>query len=1079
MIKKSFITLSFLLLTLMVQSQKVYDANKILEDAGNQILKSAHDDAISVLKNVHHLDPKYPEAQYLISEAWIANKQVDSAIVVLKKLYLDHRFDDYPQLYTLYGNSLSANKSFDESHKIFSEGFQKYPRYSNLVLNHALMKYSSGNQQEAIDLLKKAIEINPSDGRAHYVMGILAFENGQLTIGALSLITYLSVFPEDDFAAQSIGILNQKLGSQYAKKSNLKWIDKDDNFSELEEILSNNLPLNKSYKLQCDIDENFSRQVQAVFEYAATHEVKTGFFENVHLPWMANIHKSGYTEHIIYLMLSSATEVYGKVLKKNSKMVEKLVSIYHVNNYWPKYCLRDADIFGGKKSKVLYFMEDNNPYLVRAYREESLDGPFATLNQYGQILSQGNSKDGNFDGEIRFYNDKGVMIEKTNYKEGVKNGIHTVYYANGNIKQEVFYVNDTLSGKFTNYNIFGSIDCEGTFKNDYYQGEKKCYFENGALKSTENFLEGVYDGAQTFYYANKIVESTYQYTKGNVEGKVVTRLANGNLVAEYEVSKDQVSTGVLNFHSNGVKNTELIPKGDGFERNAFDFKGRLLDKSNYDKNMNLLSIKYFDENEKMYFEETYSNPNAKLKTAFQYDKSGKAAKVDLNKYVYKNAFGNVQVEASYKNGLLHGPYKVYFMNGKLSNLFHYENGIKNGVVKNYSHVTGNVSYEAFYVKDTLEGLEKSFYDTGELSAEYYYHKGKLNGPFSVYYKNKTTKSTGFYEDDQIAGKMYAYYSTGDLKTIYEYVDGKEIKTTHFLPEGKSFYTIDFMKEGQQRTQTYDAQGKISYNIQKGVFQGAYFETDLSGDTSYVMNFVNGKQDGDYFYYHPSGKKSLALKFISGKQYGISNYYDLKGNIKYQYDFINAVQVGLKKAFYQNGKLLATTENDDQIKNYEKIYYNHDGDTVFIAYYINDFLSMYKTRDAKGVFTAPIILDNKPHLLINKNKAGTKVFEMDVDQNLESGVFKIFNADGTLVYHSQNKSGCLHGQRIEYYHKDKPYRIENFQSNDYEGTTTYYDLDGNKMLEAHFKDDMLHGNFNIYEKGILKKTKIYNSDIQIK
>ena len=137
----------------------------------------------------------------------------------------------------------------------------------------------------------------------------------------------------------------------------------------------------------------------------------------------------------------------------------------------------------------------------------------------------------------------------------------------------------------------------------------------------------------------------------------MTRLANGNLVAEYEVSKDQVSTGVLNFHSNGVKNTELIPKGDGFERNAFDFKGRLLDKSNYDKNMNLLSIKYFDENEKMYFEETYSNPNAKLKTAFQYDKSGKAAKVDLNKYVYKNAFGNVQVEASYKNGLLHGPTK--------------------------------------------------------------------------------------------------------------------------------------------------------------------------------------------------------------------------------------------------------------------------------------------------------------------------------------------------------------------------------------------------------------------------------------
>ena len=91
-------------------------------------------------------------------------------------------------------------------------------------------------------------------------------------------MTFLAKEPTGESAVKAVLSLNKNLSKEYLETPKLKYSDGGDDFSELETILRNQLPLNKKYKLKSEIDDVVTRQVQAIIEYATTHTVKNGFF---------------------------------------------------------------------------------------------------------------------------------------------------------------------------------------------------------------------------------------------------------------------------------------------------------------------------------------------------------------------------------------------------------------------------------------------------------------------------------------------------------------------------------------------------------------------------------------------------------------------------------------------------------------------------------------------------------------------------------------------------------------------------------------------------------------------------------
>ncbi|HET7213513.1 MAG TPA: tetratricopeptide repeat protein [Terriglobia bacterium] len=83
------------------------------------------------------------------------------------------------------GKAREGQGSSAEAAKIFAEGERKFPRDANFDLEHALLLLRSvdaGDQAakpRAVELLRKAVAIDPRSGEAHYQLGSLALGGGR------------------------------------------------------------------------------------------------------------------------------------------------------------------------------------------------------------------------------------------------------------------------------------------------------------------------------------------------------------------------------------------------------------------------------------------------------------------------------------------------------------------------------------------------------------------------------------------------------------------------------------------------------------------------------------------------------------------------------------------------------------------------------------------------------------------------------------------------------------------------------------------------------------------------------------
>lgn len=115
-------------------------------------------------------------------------------------------------------------------------------------------------------------------------------------------------------------------------------------------------------------------------------------------------------------------------------------------------------------------------------------------------------------------------------------------------------------------------------------------------------------------------------------------------------------------------------------------------------------------------------------------------KVGVWVYFHKNTRDTLMVE-TYKNGKLEGEKRIYFPNGKITEVSYYQQGLRQGVTLVYDE-TGNLLSEIEYQNDTLNGLAK-YYEFGKLIVKGFYKNGKRTGVWEFYKDGALTETKQF------------------------------------------------------------------------------------------------------------------------------------------------------------------------------------------------------------------------------------------------------------------------------------------------------------------------------------------------
>ncbi len=348
------------------------------------------------------------------------------------------------------------------------------------------------------------------------------------------------------------------------------------------------------------------------------------------------------------------------------------------------------------------------------------------------------------------------------------------------------------------------------------------------------------------------------------------------------------------YHENGTISSEgkmRDGKPDGYWK-TYNEEGLLISQGNR-KNFELDSLwEFFNEEGNLIMEINYLN-----------------GKKNGSRKIYRNS---EIIEENFVNDIKTGEAKIYYSNGSLKKTIYYENGIEEGIAKEYDSegrtitlitykkgfITDRERINRFDQQNKKHGKWKYFYDSGILSLEGIYKHGIKHGYFKEFDMEGNLITTSKYvngekqEDVAELVKLEIrkdYYPNGNVKIIASYKEG--------IPEG---VTREFNEEGEIEK---------AYVFKNGIIIGEGIMTE------------KGEKDGPWKEYFDDGKLKATGDYIKDKKSGTWNFYHNNGNIEQTGNYNDRGQLnGQWKWYYQNGNLLR-----------EESFYNGLADGIMTEY----------------------------------------------------------------------------------------------------------------------------------------------------
>lgn len=124
--------------------------------------------------------------------------------------------------------------------------------------------------------------------------------------------------------------------------------------------------------------------------------------------------------------------------------------------------------------------------------------------------------------------------------------------------------------------------------------------------------------------------------------------------------------------------------------------------------------------------------------------------------------GKKQGEGILFNGKLRGKRLIYHINGEVSDIVNYQNGIPNGTEERF-YKDGTLMQKGDFKNGEEIGIWEMFHPNGQLKQRTYFVNGKMDGESISYYstgevKGKNVYKNGIYQKDKTNDKLFTLYN---------------------------------------------------------------------------------------------------------------------------------------------------------------------------------------------------------------------------------------------------------------------------------------------------------------------------------
>ncbi len=333
--------MKYLIITLIAAAvllQKTASAQKIELINSGELLKQgmmAHDSgqykkALSIYNRISRSDTNYVWSLYERAMTCEVDSQYKQAIRYCEEAFSLHEQREYiPDLYNVYGNSLHADGQAEKAIKVFDKAIALYPASALLYFNKGVILLDEKRYPEAEAVFQKAILINPYMYSAHYQLGLAAIRQGKIIPAYLCFTGYLMVNPSGKYWSKSINGLNQisRATDEVLGLKEKRTVQPDGNYQAVEDIVLSKIALDKSYKPLIALDDDISRQMQAIFEKLEYSEENNDFYIQYYLPYFKKTFAEGKFELFVnHIFLSANVKLIQDYNKKNKKDLDPFVN---------------------------------------------------------------------------------------------------------------------------------------------------------------------------------------------------------------------------------------------------------------------------------------------------------------------------------------------------------------------------------------------------------------------------------------------------------------------------------------------------------------------------------------------------------------------------------------------------------------------------------------------------------------------------------------------------------------------------------------------------------------------------------
>jgi uncharacterized protein len=1079
-----------LLLAVILTLPKISSAQKIELINSGELIKTgviAHDSgqykkALSVYNKISRNDTNYVRSLYERAVTCEADSQFKQAIKYSEEaISLPEQRDYLPDLYNVYGNALHADGQPEKALTVFDLAIAKYPSYSLLYFNKGVVQLTSKKYTEAEALFQKALMINPYMYSAHYQLGLAALYQGKIIPAYLSFIGYLLVNPTGRYSSNAINILSQlsKGTDEILGYKNARTVNPDDNYQAVEEIMLSKIALDKGYKPIIALDDQISRQIQAIFEKLEYTDGNTDFYIQYYFPYYKNVFAGGKFELFINHIFSSAkVSMIQDFDKKNKKPLEVFVN--EAAGYF-NTIRATRELFYKKRDGVndRYYFEDGKVVGkgVLTNNGKTLTGHWEFYYPAGNMKGVGEYDDlGKRQGEWTFYFISGKLKAKEHYKDGSLEGEAGNYFSNCNLSSHESYIDGKLQGLCTYYYYAGHKKSETNYKLGKKDGEERNYYSNGNLHTVAKYAADLLTGTSNEYFKSGGLKETQVYVNGKGEGEfklyheqgglsVIGQNANDKGYGEwkyyYENGKLKEKRNYVNddedglheeyFDSGQLSGAYTVKKGKINGEAIYFYKdGKTLSKYVYNNGV-IRSVKYFDKTgAQIYASElknnliniiTYDTGGLK-KSSYSADQKGDMTGADTLFY----PSGKINQVAQYSKGELNGPLITYYLNGRKKAEVNYTTGKENGYSTTY-YTNGKMELEGWVIDGDDQG-EWNYYDEkGRLSVKTYYLDNDLNGYKEEYLPNGRKNIEQKYQGGWLE-KLIQYDTAGKVLTIdtFPKATGKFVL---YYPNRKVMTECDYVK---------------------GDFDGFYKTYFFDGSLSTSTFYKRGIKDSTYLSLYYGGIKDTEGSYKAGSKTGIWKDYNEDGKLSATTTYVSDQKNGLYTRFYREGTKSQVSNYKDDDLDGSYIKYSIDGTLVCQIGFEEGRATAYTYQDKDGRYVTPqsvaplnaLLKAYFPNGKIARECAysdGVKtgrdvtyypsgqVWSVDTTEfNISEGNYKEYFPDGKLKYDYPYAADNVDGICREYNTNGALIKEEPYDNGEYNGPVKYFDANG-KLIKT--------------------------------